>query len=48
MKPPVLVPPHPEQLLKLYVAGAEESIGSLLAQDNEEGKEHAVYYLSLF
>ncbi|CAL8996875.1 unnamed protein product [Prunus brigantina] len=32
--------------LKLYVSASEVSIGSLLVQDNKEGKEQAVYYLS--
>ncbi|KAI5316273.1 hypothetical protein L3X38_045449 [Prunus dulcis] len=37
--PPILSPPKKGRPLKLYV-------GSLLVQDNKEGKEHAVYYLS--
>ena len=32
--------------LILYISAAENSIGSLLAQKNEDGKEQAVYYLS--
>ncbi|XP_059663595.1 uncharacterized protein LOC132309293 [Cornus florida] len=44
--PPVLMPPRKKQPLKLYISAADESIGSLLAQDNEVGKEQAVYYLS--
>ncbi|VVA40357.1 PREDICTED: Transposon, partial [Prunus dulcis] len=32
--------------LKLYVSASEVSIGSLLVQDNKEGKEQEVYYLS--
>ncbi|XP_062003261.1 uncharacterized protein LOC133720801 [Rosa rugosa] len=44
--PPVLVPPKPDQPLKLYVSAAETSIGSLLAQNDEEGIEHAIFYLS--
>ncbi|VVA31181.1 PREDICTED: LOW QUALITY PROTEIN, partial [Prunus dulcis] len=32
--------------LKLYVFASEVSIGSLLVQNNKEGKEQAVYYLS--
>ena len=35
-----------EKPLKLYIAAAEDSLGAFLAQDNEEGKEQAVYYLS--
>lgn len=43
---PVLVPPIRGQPLKLYIVVAENSIGSLLAQDNDQGRERAVYYLS--
>nr|XP_028945273.1 uncharacterized protein LOC114819794 [Malus domestica] len=44
--PPVLVPPQRGKPLKLYIFASEKSIGSLLAQNNEGGKEQAVYYLS--
>ncbi|XP_024200674.1 uncharacterized protein LOC112204019 [Rosa chinensis] len=44
--PPVLVPPRAGFPLKLYISAAEASIGSLLAQDDEEGVEHAIFYLS--
>ncbi|XP_024156147.1 uncharacterized protein LOC112164144 [Rosa chinensis] len=44
--PPVLVPPRPGVPLKLYISAAAASIGSLLAQDDEDGIEHAVFYLS--
>ncbi|XP_028093421.1 uncharacterized protein LOC114293538 [Camellia sinensis] len=47
-KPPVLMPPRKGKPLKLYIATAEESLGVFLAQDDEEGKEQAVYYLSRF
>ncbi|XP_043714691.1 uncharacterized protein LOC122663049 [Telopea speciosissima] len=40
------MPPRKGVPLKLYVSAAEGSIGSLLAQDNEAGKEQAVFYLS--
>ena len=32
--------------LKLYISEAEESIGCLLAQDNDIGREQAIFYLS--
>ncbi|KAM1217110.1 hypothetical protein TB2_013117 [Malus domestica] len=35
--PPVLVPPRRGKPLKLYISAAEESIGCLLAQDNDAG-----------
>ncbi|KAI5334560.1 hypothetical protein L3X38_024693 [Prunus dulcis] len=38
-------PPKRGRPLELYVSASEVSIGSLLVQDNKEGKEHAVYYL---
>ncbi|XP_024156255.1 uncharacterized protein LOC112164267 [Rosa chinensis] len=44
--PPVLVPPRAGFPLKLYVSAAEASMGSLLAQDDEEGVEHAIFYLT--
>ncbi|CAL8087195.1 unnamed protein product [Prunus armeniaca] len=43
--PPVLSPPKRGRPLKLYVY-ASVAIGSLLVEDNNEGKEQAVYYLS--
>lgn len=45
--PLVLVLPIPWKPLKLYISGANESIGCLLAQDAEDGIERAIYYLSL-
>lgn len=36
---------HQEPLPNLYIS-AEESIGCLLAQDNDTGQEHAIIYLS--
>ena len=45
-RPPVLTPPIKGKALKLYISATEESIGALLAQDNEQGREQAVYYLS--
>jgi hypothetical protein len=44
--PPVLTPPKQGKPLKLYISATQESIGSLLAQDNSEGQEQAVFYLS--
>ncbi|KAI5343515.1 hypothetical protein L3X38_011391 [Prunus dulcis] len=44
--PLVLSPPRRGRPLKLYVSASEVSIGSLLVQDNKEGKEQVVYYLS--
>ena len=44
--PPILMPPQKGKPFKLYASSFEKSIGSLLAQNNEGGNEHAIYYLS--
>ncbi|KAL0440126.1 UNVERIFIED_CONTAM: Transposon Tf2-12 polyprotein [Sesamum latifolium] len=46
MKPPVLVAPVHGCPLILYVATQERSVGILLAQKNDAGKENSLYYLS--
>ncbi|KAM2246472.1 hypothetical protein ACFXTI_007287 [Malus domestica] len=46
MTPLVLVPPRRGQPFKLYISKAEESIGCLLAQDNDIRREHVIFYLS--
>ncbi|XP_050136149.1 uncharacterized protein LOC126611866 [Malus sylvestris] len=44
--PPILVLPRRDKPLKLYISRAEESIGCLLAQDTNAGREQAIFYLS--
>jgi len=44
--PPVLGAPIPGKPLRLYIAAHEKSLGALCVQENEEGKEVALYYLS--
>ncbi|XP_059669137.1 uncharacterized protein LOC132314276 [Cornus florida] len=44
--PPVMMPPRKKWPMKLYLSAAEESIGAMLAQENEAGSEQAIYYLS--
>jgi ribonuclease HI len=44
--PPVLIPPKEDKPLKLYTSATQESIESLLAQDNEDGHEQVIFYLS--
>jgi hypothetical protein len=44
--PPVLTIPKQGKSLKLYISATQESIGTLLAQDNIEGQEQAIFYLS--
>ncbi|KAI3472881.1 hypothetical protein Pfo_031056 [Paulownia fortunei] len=46
MKPLVLVAPVPERPLILYITAQDRSVGALLAQENNDGKENALYYLS--
>ncbi|XP_059650250.1 uncharacterized protein LOC132296016 [Cornus florida] len=44
--PPVIMPPRKKWPMKLYLSTTEESIGAMLAQENEAGSEQAIYYLS--
>ncbi|XP_020081530.1 uncharacterized protein LOC109705200 [Ananas comosus] len=46
MSPPVLAALIHGKPLILYTAALDGSLGALLAQNNEEGKEQALYYLS--
>ncbi|XP_071932974.1 uncharacterized protein [Coffea arabica] len=46
MNPPVLAAPISGKPLILYISAQERSVGALLAQENDEGKENALYYLS--
>ena len=45
-KPPVLIPPLKGGPLKLYLSAVKESLRCLLAQNNVEGHEQTIYYLS--
>jgi len=45
-KPPVLASPVSGKPFLLYVRGIDHSLGALLAQENDEGAEQAIYYLS--
>ena len=42
----VLVPLVSHKPLLLYISLTEKSIGALLAQENDQGKERAIYYIS--
>ena len=46
LNPPVLGAPILRKPLVLYIAAQEKSLGALMAQENKEGKERALYYLS--
>ncbi|XP_059627509.1 uncharacterized protein LOC132270347 [Cornus florida] len=44
--PPVMMPLRKKWPMKLYLSATEESIGAMLAQENEAGSEQTIYYLS--
>ncbi|XP_070022387.1 uncharacterized protein [Nicotiana sylvestris] len=46
MKPPILAAHKLGKPLILYISAQERSVGALLAQENSEGKENSLYYLS--
>ena len=46
MSLPVLAAPVPRKPLILYIFAQERSVGALFAQENDECKENALYYLS--
>ncbi|XP_028060408.1 uncharacterized protein LOC114264016 [Camellia sinensis] len=46
LKPPVLMSAIKGKPLLLYITALDGSLGALLAQHNEHGKENALYYLS--
>lgn len=46
MNPPVLVPPIAGKPLILYISTTDISLGALLAQEDQQGKERAIYYIN--
>ncbi|KAK2444268.1 protein NYNRIN [Trifolium repens] len=44
--PPTLMPPIRNKEMKLYISASDTTIGSMLAQEDENGVEKAIYYLS--
>ncbi|XP_057745163.1 uncharacterized protein LOC130963029 [Arachis stenosperma] len=44
--PPIMTPPRHGAPLKLYVSASEVRIGGMLAQEDENGNERVIYYLS--
>ncbi|MCH79701.1 hypothetical protein A2U01_0000455, partial [Trifolium medium] len=46
VNPPIMTPPTRRKPLKLYISASNETIGSLLAQEDANGHERAIYYLS--
>ena len=45
-KPPMLLPPNMKKDMKLYIAASDSTIGSMLAQEDDNGVERPIYYLS--
>src|SRR3954468_12090271 len=46
MHPPILAPPNGNKHVRLYISASDKTIGSMLAQEDENGIERAIYYLS--
>lgn len=46
MNPHVLMPPIEGKHLLLYISAMQASLGALLAQEDHEGKERAIYYIN--
>jgi len=46
MNPPILMPPIQGKPLYLYISTTPTALGALLAQQDYEGKERAIYYIS--
>ena len=40
------MPPTPHNPLLLYISLTNKSLGALLAQENDQGKEKAIFYIS--
>ena len=46
LHPPTLVPPQHGKPLLLYLSIIGDAVGSMLAQENDDKNERAIYYLS--
>jgi len=46
IKPLILLPPIRNKNMKLYISASASTISSMLAQEDENGIERAIYYLS--
>jgi hypothetical protein len=40
------MPPIRNKFMKLYISASDLTLGSMLAQEDENGDEKAIYYLS--
>ena len=46
MHPPILTPPCSKNPMRLYISASELTIGSMLAQEDDNSVERDIYYLS--
>ena len=46
MHPPILSPPNGRKHMRLHISASVNTIGSMLAQEDNNGIERAIYYLS--
>lgn len=46
IKPPILLPPSKRKNMSLYITVSNKTIGSMLAQEDINGVERPIYYLS--
>ena len=46
LNPPVLMPPILGKPFLLYISTTDTALGALLAQNDEQGRERAIYYIS--
>ncbi|XP_050890638.1 uncharacterized protein LOC127096059 [Lathyrus oleraceus] len=44
--PPILTPPCRNKSMRLYIFASDKTLGSMLAQEEDNGVERAIYYLS--
>lgn len=45
-KPTTLLHPMRNKSMKLYIVASESTVGSMLSQEDDDGIERAIYYLS--
>lgn len=44
--PPILTPPCRNKSMRLYISASDKTLGSMLAQEDDNGIERAIHYLS--
>jgi len=48
INPPVLLRPLRDKVMKLYIAASDNTIGSMLSLEDENGVEKTIYYLKQY